>query len=197
MEQAEKISTTARSTMTTPITTPISADGGELRPEPVRKRISVRASAPRAFRVFTEEMDSWWPRTHHIGNSPMKQVVLEGRPGGAIYTDQEDGNRCPWGTVLEWEPPYRFVMAWQVTPEWQYEPDLNQSSEVEVRFTPADDGTTLVELEHRGFERHGLKSSQDAIQTMREQVNAEGGWGGLLALFAAMAAEGRAEEQPS
>lgn len=147
--------------------------------EPVRKSIRVRANAERAFRVFTEGMDSWWPRTHHIGSSPMKRVVVEGRAGGGIYTDQEDGTVCPWGTVLAWEPPHRFLMAWQVNPDWQYEPDLARCSEVELRFTPADDGTTLVELEHRNLQRHG-----GACATMRESVNADGGWGGLLVLFA-------------
>jgi len=127
-------------------------------------------------------MDSWWPRTHHIGSSPMKRVVVEGRAGGAIFTDQEDGTICPWGTVLKWEPPYRFVMAWQVSADWKYESDLDRCSEVEVRFTPGDDGTTLVELEHRGIERHG-----GACAKMREMVNADGGWGGLLARFAAKA----------
>jgi uncharacterized protein YndB with AHSA1/START domain len=153
--------------------------------EPVRKSIRVRASAERAFRVFAMEMDSWWPKTHHIGNSPMTGIVVEGRPGGAIYTDQEDGTQCPWGTVLAWEPPHRFVLAWQVNPDWRYEPDLKRCSEVEVRFTPVDDGTTLVELEHRNIERHGGDCA-----TMREKVGAEGGWGGLLALFGAKAEEG-------
>ena len=150
--------------------------------EPVRKSVRVRCDAARAFRVFTSEMDSWWPRTHHIGSSPMQRVVVEPRAGGAIYTDQEDGTVCPWGTVLVWEPPLRFVMAWQVTPEWKYEPDLGRCSDVEVRFTPADDGTTLVELEHRNMVRHG-----GACATMREMVNAEGGWGALLQMFAAEA----------
>src|SRR5580698_8928595 len=147
--------------------------------EPVRKSLRVKTDVARAFRVFTEEMNSWWPRSHHIGKSPMKQVVVEGRPGGSIYTEQEDGTACPWGLVVAWEPPYRFVMAWQVSPKWQFEPDLAKCSEVEVRFTPADDGTTLVELEHKFLERHG-----GACIKMREQVNAEGGWGGLLAMFA-------------
>ena len=114
----------------------------------------------------------------------MTQVVVEGRKGGAIYTDQEDGTRCPWGTVLAWEPPHRFVMAWQVNPDWQYEPDLQKCSEIEVRFTPVDNGTTLVELEHRNFERHG-----GAFARMRDQVNSEGGWNGLLDLFRAKAEE--------
>jgi len=152
--------------------------------EPVRKSVRVKATAERAFRVFTEDMDSWWPRTHHIGSSPMKRVVVEGREGGSIYTEQEDGTQCGWGSVLNWEPPHRFVMAWHVRPDWQYEPDAAKCSEVEVRFTPADDGTTLVELEHRGFERHGGNYA-----AMRDQVNQEGGWGALLGLFATTAEE--------
>jgi uncharacterized protein YndB with AHSA1/START domain len=115
----------------------------------------------------------------------MKRVVVEGKPMGAIYTDQEDGTICPWGSVLTWEPPHLFVMAWQIRPDWQYEPDLSKCSEVEVRFTSADDGTTLVELEHRGLTRHGVGCAK-----MREQVNSEGGWGALMTLFAAKADAG-------
>jgi len=148
--------------------------------EPVRKSIRVRATAAQAFHVFTEEMDSWWPRTHHIGSSPMKRVVVEGRAGGSIYTDQEDGTVCPWGQVLAWEPPHRFLFAWMISPDWQHENDLTKCSEVEILFTSADDGTTLVELEHRNLQRHG-----GACTNMREMVSAEGGWSGLLQLFAA------------
>lgn len=147
--------------------------------EPVRKSVRVRANAERAFRVFTKDMGSWWPRTHHIGKSPMTGIVIEGRPGGTIYSDQEDGTKCPWGTVLVWDPPRRLVFAWQVTPTWQFEPDLEKCSEVELLFTPADDGTTLVELEHRHFEKHGTGHAQ-----MRDTVNGDGGWGTLLSLYA-------------
>lgn len=152
--------------------------------EPVRKSIRVRAGVEKAYRVFTEGMDSWWPRTHHIGSSPMQRVVLEGREGGSIYTVQQDGTSCPWGSVIAWEPPHRLVFAWKVRPDWKYEPDPARSSEVEVRFTGADDGTTLVELEHRGFERHGGN-----FAGMREQVNSAGGWGTMLELFGKIAEE--------
>ena len=152
--------------------------------EPVVKSIRVRADAAKAFRVFTTEMDSWWPRTHHIGKSPIKRVVVEGLAGGSIYTEQEDGTDCPWGSVLAWEPPLRFVMAWQINPSWQFEPDLSRCSEVEVTFTPVDDGTTLVELVHRGLELHG-----GGCEKMREMVNSDGGWGTLLGMYAAKAGE--------
>ena len=144
----------------------------------VRKSIRVRTSAERAFRVYTEQMDSWWPRTHHIGKAPMQRVVLEGKVGGRCYSTHTDGTDCPWGTVLEWEPPRYFVMAWQITPAWKYEPDLTKCSEVEVRFTAEDGGYTRVDLEHRHFERVG-----EGWDTMRAAVAERGGWSGLLEMF--------------
>jgi uncharacterized protein YndB with AHSA1/START domain len=145
----------------------------------LQRSITVRASVERAFNVFTSDFDSWWPRSHHIGKSPMKRAVIEGRVGGRCYSEQEDGTDCPWGSVLEWDPPRRFVFAWQITPEWAFEPDLSKSSEVELRFTPVEGGQTRVDLEHRHFERHGAGGA-----TMRAGVGAPGGWGTLLDLFA-------------
>lgn len=148
---------------------------------PVNQSITVRASVERAFRVFAAEFDSWWPRSHHIGSSPMTRAVIEQRVGGRCYAEQEDGTECPWGTILVWEPPHRFVLAWQITPQWAYEPDLAKSSEVEVRFTAVGDGSTRVDLEHRNFNRHG-----EGADTMRAGVGSPGGWADLLKTFAAV-----------
>jgi len=74
---------------------------------PVRRSVVVRASAERAFSIFTDDFDSWWPRSHHIGSSPMKKALIEGRVGGRCYSQQEDGTDCPWGQILVWEPPSR------------------------------------------------------------------------------------------
>jgi uncharacterized protein YndB with AHSA1/START domain len=146
---------------------------------PVRKTIHVQATPERAFLVFTDEFDSWWPRTHHIGKSPMKKAIVEGKVGGRCYTEQVDGTECDWGTVLIWEPPHRLVLAWQITPEWGYQPDRALSSEVEIRFVP-ERGGTRVDLEHRHLERHGT-----GAESMRTAVDAPNGWSGLLQMFAA------------
>ena len=145
---------------------------------PVRKSVTVRAEQADAFRIFTTEMDSWWPRSHHIGKSPMKRVIIEPKTGGRCYTEQDDNTECDWGSVLAWEPPRRFVMAWQITHQWQFQPDLAKSSEVEVTFTALADGRTRVDLEHRHFERHG-----DGGAAMRTGVDSPNGWGDLLALY--------------
>ncbi len=161
----------------------------EITDVPVRKSTVVNASAARAFQVFTEGFDTWWPRTHHIGKSPMKRAVLEGRVGGRCYSDQEDGTQCDWASILVWEPPHRFVMAWQINPDWQYEPELSKSSEVEVTFTPTADGQTRVDLEHRYFARHGAGGDR-----MRTQVGQPGGWTAILESFAVRSA---ASSRPS
>ncbi len=146
----------------------------------VRKSVTVRAGVERAFEVFTAGFDSWWPRSHHIGKSPMTRAVIEGRVGGRCYNEQTDGSDCPWGRVTAWEPPKRFTIAWMISPQWQYEPELAKASEVEIVFTPEANGLTRVDLEHRNFSRMGA-----GWETMRDGVGAEGGWGSLLQLFAA------------
>jgi hypothetical protein len=146
--------------------------------EPVRKTVTVRASQEHAFRVFTEGFDTWWPREHHIGKSPMRKAVIEGYVGGRMFSEQEDGSECAWGSVTVWDPPHRFVFAWLINAEWQFDPDVAKTSEIEVRFVPERDGTVRVELEHRNFERMG-----EGGATMRTGVDAERGWSFLMQLY--------------
>jgi len=150
---------------------------------PVLKNITVKTEPEHAFRVFTEDIDSWWPREYHIGKAPLKKMILEGKPGGRCYADQTDGTESDWGRVLVWDPPRRLVIAWQITPEWGYEPDPARASEVEVRFTPQPGGSTRVDLEHRHLKRHGA-----GWENLRTAVESEGGWSFFLERFAARVA---------
>jgi len=109
----------------------------------------------------------------------MQRATVEGRAGGRCYTEQSDGTECDWGTVLTWDPPSRLVIAWQINGDWTYQPDLSQSSEVDVRFTPEAGGRTRVDLEHRALERHGAGAGP-----MRTAVDSPSGWPGLLQMYA-------------
>src|SRR6202011_547766 len=44
---------------------------------PVRKQVLVKASQVRAFDLFTKGMSRWWPPTHSILKSPLKEYVVE------------------------------------------------------------------------------------------------------------------------
>jgi DNA-binding transcriptional ArsR family regulator len=139
--------------------------------EQVQATVTVEAGVERAFVVFTRDLGSWWPPQHHIGKQPMATAIMEPRAGGRWFERAADGSECQWGQVLAWEPPARVVLAWQIGPTWQVEPDLAKASEVEVRFTAEGPNRTRVELVHSGFERHG-----EGGAAMRKSVAAEGGW---------------------
>ena len=148
----------------------------QIRPAPVRKSIFVEASPEHAFDVFTAGIGRWWPKTHKIGDADLDKPVIEPLSGGRWYQLGVDGSECDIGKVLVWDPPSRLVLIWQLTAEFQYDPDL--VTEVEVLFTPEGEGTR-VDLEHRHLERLG-----DTAEKMREAVDSPGGWSGLLQLYA-------------
>ena len=122
--------------------------------EPIRRSVTVRCDPATAFRVFTAEMDTWWPlhihsRAQEHGRvAKADRIVVEERVGGRIFEVLSDGVEADWGTILVWEPPERFVIAWQPNDE------PPNPTELELRFA-ADGEGTRVDLEHRGWERLG------------------------------------------
>jgi len=148
----------------------------------VRSEVIVDAPADRAFRVFTEKMDTWWPATHHIGKIAFKDIVLEGKANGRWAEVGTDGSECEWGKVLVWDPPRRLVLGWQLTAEFQY--DASFMTEVEVSFTPMGAAKTRVLLEHRNLERYGAKE-----EPVRKSIGSEGGWPAILRKFAEAASQ--------
>jgi len=147
---------------------------------PVVKEVSVNASAEHAFKVFTDGIDRWWPRQHHIGQSPLKTEVLETRLGGRWYGISEDGSECNIGKVLVWDPPTRLVLSWQLTAEWKFDP--NFLTEIEVTFTAEGPMKTKVVLEHRKLDAYG-----PAAPAIREMIGADTGWGLIVGNFVAVA----------
>jgi uncharacterized protein YndB with AHSA1/START domain len=148
-----------------------------IQPAPVRKSVVVRAPRERAFEVFTAGIGRWWPKTHHIGAAEMQTQVIEPRLGGRWFERDIDGTECEIGKVLVWDPPEVLVLAWQLTPDWKFDPTL--VTEVEVRFVSETPITTRVELEHRNLERLG-----DRAEALRQQIDSPNGWGALLDLYA-------------
>ena len=122
--------------------------------EPIRQSVSVRCDPERSFALFTREMGTWWPvgsysrAVSEFANEGVvvAELAFQPRLGGAILEYLSDGRIVPWGEVIAWDPPRRVVMAWR--PHSMPEPP----TEVDVTFT-ARDGSTLVELEHRGWEQ--------------------------------------------
>jgi uncharacterized protein YndB with AHSA1/START domain len=149
----------------------------------VRVELTVEAPIETAFKVFTEGIDTWWPRGHYLGSGEMVEKVLEPRVGGKLYGREADGTRCSSGTVLVWDPPKHVAFSWEISLEWQAQSDPELASRVDVAFAAEGPNRTAVTLVHSGFERHGT-----GWESMRDGVAGEGGWPDMVNTFAKAAA---------
>lgn len=145
--------------------------------EPVRKQRRVALSPHEAFRLFTDQMGTWWPlETHSIGGTQAADVRFEGRIGGHVVELTTSAEEYDWADVLEWEPPHRVVLSWHPTVE------VETASTLEVRFEAVPDGCVL-HLEHRDWESFGKVLGRE----LRDGYDP--GWDVVLAPFEARAAE--------
>jgi hypothetical protein len=143
----------------------------------IKKEVIVEASQATAFKVFSEKMDLWWPRTHHIGKTPMVEMVVEPGLNGRWYTRHEDGSEAAIGYVLNWNPNSSLSLAWQINGDFQFDPEL--MTEVEVNFIPDGPKKTRVKFEHKNLERLG--SGGKTFESMNE------GWGMIINLYKTIA----------
>ena len=143
-----------------------------------RASITLPLPPERAFAHFTEEFGSWWPAEYTWSQGALAEIGIEPREGGLCFERGPHGFRCDWGRVLRWQPPERLVFTWQISPTRVPQPDPALASEVDVRFSPMDDGT-LVDLVHSRFERHGEGAEEYAAAMGSPQ-----GWEYILARLA-------------
>ncbi|MEI9981408.1 MAG: SRPBCC family protein [Edaphobacter sp.] len=148
----------------------------------VRKSVRVGVPIEQAFSVFVEQMETWWPAEHHIGEKAFESIIVEPRVGGRWYERDADGVDCEWGTVRVWDPPRLVALTWHLGPTWKYDADLAKASDVAIRFTSEGLSATLVELEHSGIERHGAGYEQ-----LRAALDGPDAWTRTLAEFARVA----------
>lgn len=69
-------------------------------PAAIKKTFTARATPEKSFQVFTAGFDRWWPKTHSIGDAPLKTATIEPKVGGRWYSLTEDGVEHEWGDVL-------------------------------------------------------------------------------------------------
>jgi uncharacterized protein YndB with AHSA1/START domain len=148
--------------------------------EPLRLSFTVACPPERAFELWTARTSLWWPVSHTVTAEAGLEVVLEPRVGGRIFERAPSGREEDWGEVVLWEPPRRLGYRWHLRQ------DRADATDVEIAFVPEGDGSTRVDIEHRGWERLGARGPG-----LRERN--ERGWGGLTPHFVAACAGEREE----
>lgn len=68
--------------------------------EPLVKTIDVPCSQEQAFKIFVEDINSWWPLAKNtvsaMGGEVAQSVTLEAHIGGRIYETGHDGSFHLW-----------------------------------------------------------------------------------------------------
>jgi uncharacterized protein YndB with AHSA1/START domain len=131
----------------------------------IRKSIVVARKPDDAFRIFTAEIGAWWPAGFSGKGS---RLSMETFLGGRFIEIRADGTEYEIGRLTAYQPPHLVAFTWRA-PSWD-----NVTTQVEVRFSAAGDGTR-VELEHSGWE-------QDA-KTRDVRNNYNNGWESILGYY--------------
>jgi uncharacterized protein YndB with AHSA1/START domain len=118
-------------------------------PEVVERSIVVQCSMDRAFQIFTDQLNRWWPKSHTRSGDPNTTVTIEPWQGGRLYERTPAGIEHVWGQVILWEPPQRLSY------DWYLGSSREQPSRVEVHFTELGNNQTRVAVQHRGPELVG------------------------------------------
>lgn len=124
--------------------------------DPIIKTIEVPCSQEKAFTVFLNEMDSWWPlgkfSVSAMGGAPARAIRVDARPGGIIVEIAPDGAEHLWGTIKTYQPHEVVSMDFHFAPPGQ---QVDARTLVEVRFTALGPQRTRVVLTQSNWEAFG------------------------------------------
>ena len=142
----------------------------QISPDVVSKSIIVQCSVEAAFRTWTEEITTWWPKSHSFSGDTDTEVFIEGKVGGRVYECASDGQEYDWGEILIWEPPDYLAYT------WYFGTGSAQPTRVEVRFSAMGNHNTRVDLTHYG---------RDLIGDLWDTINVRflSAWNHILPLY--------------
>lgn len=138
--------------------------------EPVIKTITVPCDTATAFRIFTFDMQKWWPLDRHslsaMDGKAAQLVTVEPGVGGKLIEIAPDGTHHHWGSITVWQPGAHLAFSWHVgRPE-------TEATQVDIRFELTEAGTRVT-LTHSDWQVLG-----DAAAETREGYNS--GWVGVF-----------------
>jgi hypothetical protein len=142
---------------------------------PVTKTLELECSAEHAFSVFTRHLATWWPlESHSCFLDRSARIEFDEHVGGHVWEVRADGERAPWGEVLEWRPPLEFAMTWHPGNE----PRI--ATRLRVEFAPLTPSRCRLHLVHDAWDARGADAND-----VRDAYDS--GWDLVLARYPARA----------
>lgn len=143
--------------------------------EPIKRELLLPCAIDKAFEVFTAGFVEWWPREYSWSQDAMESIGMEPCKDGRCTEIGPRGFQLDWGRVLEWQPPQKLVLTWQIGPDRVPQPNPDNASRIEVVFTAVSDSQTQLSFEHRDIHQHG-----EGAEDYRAALDSEYGWDFIL-----------------
>lgn len=143
--------------------------------DPLRRTIRVRCSVAHAFRVFTEQVDLWWPPGHRKFED--SSLHFETQEGSRFFERSAAGEEAVLGEVLTCEPPHHISFTW-------HPGKIELPTHVAISFEADGDDTIVNVIHAEGDAALGDKWTERAQLFTR-------GWSHVLAAFETHIAEAR------
>ncbi|MDP5084703.1 MAG: SRPBCC family protein [Yoonia sp.] len=138
--------------------------------DPIEKSLTVPLTPAEAFALFTQNIDTWWPKATHSISGPKARLTFPKHKGEDILEIGEDGERIVWGTLIAYEPGAYLAFTWHPGRTAQ------EATVVTVTFSETPEGTRC-DLTHGGFDILG--KTADAVSTSYLR-----GWDMVLGCYA-------------
>ncbi|MDO8144816.1 MULTISPECIES: SRPBCC domain-containing protein [unclassified Isoptericola] len=137
---------------------------------PVECEVLVPCPPARAYRLFVDDLGTWWPLgTHSVFGAEGTVAVTDGR----LVETGPDGATAVWGTITEAVEPEVLEFTWHPGA------DPDTATLVRVTFAAAGPGGTRVRLVHTGW--------QARPDGAAARAGYDRGWPGVLDALAAAA----------
>ena len=145
--------------------------------DPVIKTIVVQCDQEKAFSLFVNKMDTWWPldkfTVSAMGGKPAKSIRVDASEGGEIVEIGSDNSESLWGTINSIVPNESFNMNFHIPQPGEV---VSERSIVEIKFIEMSKEETKIELKQNNWEAFG-----DRAKDM--QGGYGGGWNMILNEF--------------
>jgi uncharacterized protein YndB with AHSA1/START domain len=139
--------------------------------DPINKTLTVPLTPTEAFALFTDDIDSWWPKASHSVKGAKSKLTFPTHKDGEIIETGEDGEIAVWGKLIAYDPGKYLAFSWHPGRTDK------EATIVTVTFTKTAEGTRC-DLSHGGFEILG--DTADAVSTSYLH-----GWDMVLGCYAA------------
>lgn len=103
--------------------------------EPLIRHINLECAPERAFHLFTNMIDAWWPRGHR--RTPDATLIFETKIDGRLFERAADGSEWTMAHITKFDPPVTLELDW-------FPGSPQAPTHVQINFSAVPNGSKVV-----------------------------------------------------